>query len=94
MAGNTASNVTNLCISTCSNTTFSQGGQCVTSCTTGTYADPLTHQCSSSCSNSNYYGDPSTNKCVLHCPPNYYKDATGYCVTTCVAPKYADNITW
>lgn len=31
---------------------------------------------------------------MTQCPPGYYKDATGYCVTACIAPKFADNVTW
>ena len=93
MSGNIASNLTNTCITNCTNQTYSEGGSCVTNCSSG-YADPFTNQCSASCSQTGWYGDPTTSKCVTHCPTDYYKDASGLCVSACVSPKYADNVTW
>jgi hypothetical protein len=92
--GNSASNITNTCLSNCTNSTFAQYGECSPTCANNSYADPLTNICSSSCSNSSYYGDPTTNKCVLQCPSDYYKSNDGFCVTTCDGINFADNITW
>lgn len=62
-----------------------------TSCTVTYFADPFTMGCEKKCTNSSYFGDPSTNLCVTLCPtnPDYYSQA-GYCTDTCVNGTFAD----
>lgn len=93
VGGNSASNLTNTCVSTCVTGTYAQSGACSPTCTSGTYADPLTNRCSGSCSGAAYYGSPVSNTCVLQCPPAYYKN-NGYCTTGCTTIYFADNVTW
>jgi hypothetical protein len=71
---------------------------CVEVCPTGTYADPYTSLCSTTCTwtaGNQYFFDTSTGyrKCVLVCPsPNYFGDpSTQTCVQTCPSSTYGDN---
>lgn len=66
-----ADNYTRFCYNykeNCTNNTFADAQKklCVvgTNCTTGTYADPFTTGCESNCTNTSFFGDPSTNLCV------------------------------
>ena len=93
-----ADNYTRTCVNlkrNCSNQTYADTARkmCVigTSCTTGTYADPITMGCESRCNSSTQFGDPSTNLCVTRCPtsPDYYS-LNGLCTDTCTNGTFAD----
>ena len=80
----------------CSNDTYADYDKrlCViaTNCTEGTFADPFTKGCETTCSN-NYFGDDNINTCVPMCPDNPDEYGLwGLCRRNCgpLGGRYAD----
>jgi hypothetical protein len=89
-----ASDLLNLCVSNCPALTYSDGIDCLSSCSAPNYADDSTKTCTPMCptGSSHTYGDSTTHKCVAVCPSTYFRDVTQVCKSNC-NPRFADNIT-
>jgi len=86
------------CVSTCPyNSTFwlfGYQGNCIPSCPSGYWGDPITKLCLTNCNSSSGYpykdGSSGINVCVQNCThSNYYRDNTTFtCVLTCPSTTF------
>lgn len=95
---------TRICVPVCPHTyldngiyrTYASGRYCVPYCPSGTWADPATAICVSTCTNASFpLMDNSTgeNLCVRSCPPPNRFAHSGTCIEICPATLYGDIIT-